>query len=197
MSPRSPEYPVDPQFIDRWSTRAFTGRPIPVAELMSLFEAARWAPSASNTQPWRFVYALAGSDSFNAILRTLVAFNQGWAHRASALIAVISATEALASGSTQSKPSPNHAFDTGAAWMSLALQAVRMGWRTHAMGGFDKDALRQALGVPPAFALHCVVAVGEPGDPANLEASLQARESPNTRQPLAAMVAEGRFTFAG
>ena len=195
MSLRNPEFPVDPQFIDRWSPRAYTGKPIPVPELMSLFEAARWAPSASNTQPWRFVYALAGSAGFQAMLATLAESNQAWAKRASALIAVLSATESMPAGATEPKPSPQHAFDTGAAWMSLALQAHRLGWRTHAMGGLDREALRQAIGVPAAFAVQCVVAVGEQGEASMLDASQQAREAPNARQPLSAMVAEGRFSF--
>jgi len=195
MSTRSPEYPVDPQFIGRWSPRAFTGKPIAPAELMSLFEAARWTPSSSNTQPWRFVYGLAGSAGFEAMLATLAASNQAWARRASALIAVLSATESMPAGATEPKPSPQHAFDTGAAWMSLALQAEKLGWRTHAMGGLDREALRQALAVPAAFAVHCVVAVGEKGDASMLDASQQAREAPNARQGLSAMVAEGRFTF--
>lgn len=162
---------------------------------MSLFEAARWAPSASNTQPWRFVYGLAGSEGFRTIFQTLVPFNQGWAHRASALIAVMSATASMAPGATEAKPSPQHAFDTGAAWMSLAMQAHHLGWCAHAMGGFDKAALRQALGVPEAFAVQCVVAVGEQADPSVLDAALQAREVPNQRQALAALVCEGRFRF--
>jgi nitroreductase len=195
MSSRTPEYPVDPQFIGRWSPRAYTGKPMAASELMSLFEAARWAPSSSNTQPWRFVYGLAGSPGFEAMYATLAASNQAWARRASALIAVLSATESIPAGATQPKPSPQHAFDTGAAWMCLALQAEKLGWRTHAMGGIDREALRQALGVPAAFAVHCVVAVGEQGDAAMLDASQQAREAPNARQGLAAMVAEGRFDF--
>ena len=195
MSSRTPEFPVDADFIQRWSPRSFTGKAMDRAELMSLFEAARWTPSTSNTQPWRFVYGLAGSADFDAICQTLAPTNRAWAHRASALIAVISATVAAAPGSTEAKPLPVHAFDTGAAWMSLALQAHKMGWHTHAMGGVDKEALRKALGVPDTFALHCVVAVGEQGDKAVLDEALQAREAPNARQPLSAMVCEGRFGF--
>ena len=195
MNSRTSEYPVDPQFIGRWSPRAYTGRPIPAEQLMSLFEAARWAPSSSNTQPWRFVYALAGSAAFQAMLATLAESNQAWAKRASALIAVLSATESMPAGSHAPKPSPQHAFDTGAAWMSLALQAERLGWRTHAMGGLDREALRRAIGVPATFAVHCVVAVGEQGEASMLDASQQAREAPNARQPLSAMVAEGHFHF--
>lgn len=192
---RTAQAPVAAPFINRWSPRAFTGKAITNAEMMSLFEAARWAPSTSNTQPWRFVYGLAGSAGFNAIFSTLVPFNQTWAQKASALIAVLSATSSVAPGTTEAKPSPNHAFDTGAAWMSLALQAETMGWRTHAMGGFNADALRTQLGVPEGFAVQCVVAVGEQGARESLPEALQEREVPNGRQTLEAMVAEGRFTF--
>ena len=198
MNTRTPEYPVDPQFTERWSPRSFTGEAIPADQLMSLFEAARWAPSASNTQPWRFVYGVAGSPAFEQILATLANANQLWARRASALIALVSATESTPAGAAQPKPSPQHAFDAGAAWMSLALQAQRLGWCTHAMGGFDREALRQVLGVPAAFAMQCVVAVGRQGEPAALaDEGQRAREAPNGRQPLSAMVAEGRFSFGG
>ena len=196
MTHRTTEATVDPRFTSRWSPRAFTGEAISAAEMMSLFEAARWAPSTSNTQPWRFVYGLSGSEGFARIFGTLVPFNQGWAKNASALIAVLSATESVAPGTTEAKPSPNHAFDTGAAWMSLALQAEAMGLRTHAMGGFDANALRTALGVPATLAIQCVVAVGRQGDKSLLDEGLQAREVPNGRQPLSAMVAEGTCTFA-
>lgn len=192
---RTPAAPVDSRFVQRWSPRSFTGKPISAPELMSLFEAARWAPSTSNTQTWRFVYGLAGSPGFNAIFETLAPFNQGWARAASALIAILSAQHSVAPGTTEAKPSPHHAFDTGAAWMSLALQAESMGWRTHAMGGFNAEALRAQLGVPEGFAVHCVVAVGEQGPRENLPAALQEREAPNGRQALEAMVAEGRFNF--
>ena len=192
---RTPAAPVDSRFVQRWSPRSFTGKPISAPELMSLFEAARWAPSTSNTQPWRFVYGLAGSPGFNAIFETLAPFNQGWARAASALIAILSAQQSVAPGTTEAKPSPHHAFDTGAAWMSLALQAESMGWRTHAMGGFNAEALRAQLGVPEGFAVHCVVAVGEQGPREILPAALQEREAPNGRQALEAMVAEGRFNF--
>jgi nitroreductase len=189
MSSRTPEYAVHPQFIQRWSPRAYSGQAITQAELMSLFEAARWTPSTSNTQPWRFVYALAGSAHFEAMCQTLAPGNRLWAHRAAALIAVISATSTQASDNSETKPLLNHAFDTGAAWMALT------GWTTHAMAGVDKEALRQTLGVPLAYAIHCVVAVGRQGNKAQLDEALQARETPNARQPLSAMVCEGRFGF--
>lgn len=193
---RQTQAPVEPSFTERWSPRSFTGEAITHEAMMSLFEAARWAPSTSNTQPWRFVYGLAGSAGFATIFDSLVPFNQSWAQQSSALIAVCSATTSVAPGATEAKPSPNHAFDTGAAWMSLALQAHAMGWCTHAMGGFNADALRTSLGVPEGFAIHCVVAVGRQGPREALPAALQEREVPNGRQALEAMVTEGRFNFS-
>lgn len=192
---RSPEAPVDDRFLQRWSPRSLSGKALSAQTLMSLMEAARWAPSTTNSQPWRFVYALAGSPGFGAMFETLVPFNQGWAHKASALIAVLSATRLAAPGSEEAKPAPFHAFDTGAAWMSLALQAQAMGLCAHAMGGFNVQALRSGLAIPDEFAVHCIVAVGEQAPRESLAAALQEREAPTGRQPLAAMVCEGRFGF--
>jgi hypothetical protein len=120
---------------------------------------------------------------------------QGAWQPAQALIAVISApvAVAVAQGSTETKPM--QAFDTGAAWMRLALQVHKTGWRTHAMGGFGTDALRKALGVPDTVVLHCVVAVGEQCDKAVLDQALQTREAPSARQPLSAMVCDRRFAL--
>jgi nitroreductase len=196
MSSRTTEFPVDADFIQRWSPRSFTGKAMSRAELMSLFEAARWAPSTSNTQPWRFVYGLAGSADFDTICQTLAPTNRAWAHRASALIAVISATVAVAPGifveAAHGMGAPPH-------FVGLQGQAHPGGAGVEGMHGqgvgVEKDALRKALGVPDTFALHCVVAVGEQGDKAVLGEALQAREAPNARQPLSAMVCEGRFGF--
>jgi len=182
---RHPSHPIHPQFVDRWSPRAYTGEALPEAQLLTMLEAARWSPSASNTQPWRFVYALSGQAGFDTLLRSLVPFNQDWAHRASALVVVVSATTSVAPGSTEAKPSPMHAFDTGAAWMALALQAQHLGWSAHAMGGFNREAVQSALACPASMAVQCVVAVGRPGAVDALPEALREREHPNQRRPLA------------
>lgn len=192
---RQTEYPIHPQFTARWSPRALTGEAIEPAVLMSFFEAARWAPSASNVQPWRFVYGLKGTPGFDAIFASLVDFNKGWAKNASALVAVASAKTWLPHGTTAAIPFVTHAFDAGTAWGHLALQAHDAGWITHAMGGFDADVLRQGLGVPEDFHLNCVVAIGKQGDKSLLPEALQAREEPSPRKPLAEIVAEGKFSF--
>lgn len=192
---RRSSHPVASVFTDRWSPRAFSATPIDEATLNSFFEAARWAPSANNGQPWRFVFGRQGTPAFAPILDALVPFNQTWAQHAAALVVVISAREGVAPGKTEARPIPTHSFDTGAAWASLALQAQLSGWHAHAMGGFDNPKLAASLGVPASHAIECVVAIGQKGDPATLPEALQAREFPNDRRPLAELVAEGRFSF--
>lgn len=192
---RNATHPVHPMFTERWSPRSFTGEAIPQEALLSLFEAARWAPSASNIQPWRFLYGQAGTPAFQAILGGLVPFNQGWAAKASALIVVLSQTSSVAPGQSEAKANPWHSFDAGAAWMSLALQAHHMGYITHGMGGFDGAKLREALNIPADVAVECVVAVGKRGDKAALPEALQARELPNDRLPLAQLAGEGGWAF--
>ena len=192
---RTPQAPIAPPFLQRCSPRPFTGPPTRSAQMTSLFEASQLAPPTTPHQPSPLFYGMAASARFQANLPPLVTVPPRGGGRGGALIAVLSAQQAVAPGTTEAKPSPLHAFDTGAAWMSLALQAESMGWRTHAMGGFDAQALRQQLGVPEGFAVQCVVAVGEQGPRENLPAPLQEREVPNGRQPLEAMVAEGRFNF--
>lgn len=194
---RTPEHPIAPLFTERWSPRALTGEAMPHETLLSLLEAARWAPSASNIQPWRLVWGHAGTPAFDAILNTLVPFNQGWARNASVLVVVASQTQSTAPGAAEAKANPWHAFDAGAAWAQLALQASLTGWVAHAMGGFDAQALRSALGAPADAALHAVVALGRQGDKATLPEALQARELPSQRLPLAAVAVEGRWAFEG
>jgi nitroreductase len=194
---RTTEHAIAPLFTDRWSSRAFSGERMDEATLLSLLEAARWAPSASNTQPWRFVYALADTAAWQPIFGSLMAFNQGWAAPAAALVVVLSKQTTVAPGKTEAGPAPWHAFDAGAAWASLAFQAHLSGWVTHAMGGFDADALRAALNVPADVSIHAVVAVGKRGDKASLPEPLQAREVPNGRLPLAQIATAGSYTFEG
>ena len=192
---RQTEHPIDPLFTNRWSPRAYSGEAMDDATLLRLFEAARWAPSASNLQPWRFLYGKAGTSAWQPLFDSLVPFNQSWAAKASVLIAVVSRVRATPPGKTDKVDNVWHAFDAGAVWQNLALQASQLGWYAHGMGGFDNAALRQALNVPEDYAIHAVVAVGKLGDKAQLPEALQQREGPSPRQPLAALVAEGAFRF--
>jgi len=197
MSERQPDHPIDPQFIQRWSPRAFTGEALDEATLLSFLEAARWAPSGYNAQPWRFIYARAGTPAWGPIFETLVPFNQSWVKHASALVLVLSQTEWQAPGQDAPAPNVTHAFDAGAAWGYLALQASLSGWATHGIGGLDREKARAALGIPAGFAVQAAVAIGRRGDKSMLPEMLQAREQPSPRLPLSQLAAEGRFTFAG
>jgi nitroreductase len=190
-NPRVADYPVDSQFIDRWSPRAFTGEAIPEAELRSLFEAARWAPSSSNLQPWRFFYALRGTPEFDMFLGLLIEANQVWAKNAGALLVLASKTTNLPAGSDKPVTTRSHSFDTGAAWAYFALEARRLGWATHAMGGFDVARTGPALNLPEDFRPEAAIAVGRKGDPSILPEGPRAREIPNGRKP------QSEFTFRG
>lgn len=190
--PRLPDHPVDPMFPARWSPRAFAADTLSEGDVLRLIEAARWAPSASNLQPWRLAWGLRGDAAFAAIEATLSEGNRSWAGRAAALIAIGAATTRTTADGTEA-PNATHAFDAGAAWMSLALQAHLSGLVAHAMGGFDKAALAAALDVPAKIAIFAVVAVGRQGDPASLTPDQQARETPSLRKPLAAIAGHGRF----
>jgi len=192
---RLADHDIAPLFADRWSPRAFTGEAIDEATLLGFFEAARWAPSGYNAQPWRFVYGRQGTPAWQPIFESLSEYNQGWAQRASVLVAVLSSTLWLPPGKTEAQPVGTHSFDAGAAWASLAFQATLSGWHAHGIGGFDKDKLRANLAVPADHALEAVIAIGKRGDKSVLPEALQARELPNQRRPLKEIVAEGRFAF--
>ncbi len=196
--PRSPDHPVEPVFVDRWSPRSFTGEPVPDAVLQSAFEAARWAPSALNAQPWRFLVVRPGDDRWETFLGLLVPRNRQWAAQASALILILSARRTDRRGETVDNVS--HSFDTGAAWTNFAHQALLLGWHTHGIGGFDRDAARAQLAIPDDFAIEAIIALGRKGDLSNLDAEFHAAEQPNGRRPLDETVFAGALdvpAFAG
>jgi nitroreductase len=195
VSTRQPEFAIDPVFVKRWSPRAFNGETIDEITLLTLFEAARWAPSASNSQPWRFIYALRDSPHWPAFLGLLSGSNQRWAANASVLLVLISRTTQLRSGDTEASPLRSHSFDSGAAWAHLSLQALHSGWRTHAMGGFNRDKAREVLGVPEGYSVEVAIAVGRQAERESLPPDLQERELPSQRRTVGQFVAEGRFDF--
>lgn len=190
-STRISDHPIHAQFLGRFSPRGFTDKTVTEAELMSLLEAARWAPSGSNNQPWRFAYGLRGEDAFSKIAEALVPFNRSWAEKAAALVVVASRSTVSKDGAEL--PNGSHAFDAGTAWGYLALQAYHAGLVAHAMAGFDAEVLAKNLNLPEGYVLHAVVAVGEHGDVEKLPEVLQARELPNDRLPLSQTVGHGKF----
>jgi nitroreductase len=175
---RTPEFPISPIFVHRWSPRAMSGEPLTQSAVASLLEAARFAPSASNVQPWRVVCALAGTSLFDAVFQGLVPANQTWCVRAGALLVWMSRRE-LDNG----QPFRSHAFDAGAAWMSLALQGSQDGLVVHAMLGIDEAKVRAAVAAPAGFDVQCVIALGHPGALDQLSESQRARENPSPRKP--------------
>lgn len=184
-------YPVDEMFLDRWSPRALSGEAVTEEELMTLLEAARWAPSSYNNQPWRILYARRDTEHWPAFFNLLVEGNQSWAKDAAALLLFVSKETFDFNG----KPYPTHSFDTGAAWENLALQATMLGLVTHGMQGFDYERARAELRIPEGFRVEAMIAVGRPGDPAQLPAGLREREAPSGRKSLSEITCEGAFRF--
>lgn len=190
---RAPAHAIDPLFTERWSPRSFTGEELPVETLMTMLEAARWSPSSYNSQPWRFLWARRGTPHFDSFLSLLVPGNQAWCKDASALVFIASSKTMSVPGKDEPQPSRTHSFDAGAAWMALSLQALKMGWHTHGMIGLDYDAAEKTLRVPGGFHLDMGLAIGRRDEPAKLSESLQKREAPSDRKPLAETAFEGGF----
>ena len=189
--PRRADHPIADQFLTRWSPRAFSTDAMSGADVLSLLEAARWAPSSSNFQPWRFVWGLRGEAAFDGIAASLVPFNLGWAGKAAALIVVASKTTVAKDDAEV--PNDYHAFDAGAGWAQLALQAHLNGFFAHGMAGFDHAVLATNVALPDNHVFHAVVAVGRLGDPDSLPEMLKSREHPNDRVALSALAHHGRF----
>lgn len=189
LESRAVDAPVERLLVGRWSPRAMSGEPIEQSDLLRLLEAARWAPSASNMQPWRFVYAHRETPAWQPLFDLLNQGNQEWAHRAAVLVLVLSKTTSDRDGT----PWVTHAFDAGAAWENLALQGTAQGLVVHGMGGFDRERARTAARVPDEYAVLAMIAVGRPGDPDDLSERQRRREVPSDRRPVREFAFEGVF----
>ena len=187
VNPRIPESEVDAVFVDRWSPRAFVNEPLSSEEVASLFEAARWAPSCANEQPWLFLYARSGSDRLR-FLSALNERNQLWAKEAPLLVFACCRKNFVKTG----KDNRNAAFDTGAAWMSVALQARRLGLYAHGMAGFSVEKVYELTGLDRSlFDVMAAIAIGRHGDPQNLPDETWKNEQPSTRKPAGEVAFEG------
>ncbi len=165
----------------RWSIRAFAEDMIPDETMRILFEAAAWAPSSMNEQPWKFMYAHRGSKQFEAMADTLSIKNKIWAENAAVLIGVFAGKNFRASG----RPNPYALHDTGAATYGLLLQAQSMGIYGHIMGGFDRQGLKNALQISDELEPVTVVALGYQGSPDQLDEELRMKEyQPRKRNPV-------------
>lgn len=186
---RKAEFAVDDLFTNRWSPRAMSGKAINDKELMTLFDAARWAPSEYNSQSWRFVYAKRDTKQWNKLFNLLVPFNQEWCKNASALVVVVS-KNTYDNGS----PIRTHSYDTGAAWQNLALQGSMNGLVVHGMSGFDYDRAKKDLNIPDGYTVEAMIAIGYPADENVLPEGMRSAErTKSQRNPLSEFVFEGTF----
>jgi nitroreductase len=186
---RKNPYKINPLILDRWSPRSMTGEEMTDSELMALFEAARWAPSSYNNQPWRFLYAKKNSASWPLFFDLMIDFNKGWVKNAAVIVLAISRKNF----EHNQKPSPTHSFDTGAAWMALALEGASRGLVVHGMEGFDFEKAKKDLNVPDDHQVEALVAIGKRA-PANLlSEDLQKKEAPSSRKAIEEIATEGKF----
>lgn len=172
-------------FLERWSPRAFADREVSRADLKRVFEAARWAPSSGNAQPWRFIVGIKGSETHRKIGAALAGYNKDWAPKAPVLI--LGTAAAL---NSRGGANGYALYDLGAAAVSITLEAAALGLVTHQMGGYDKEVIRKELGIPESYALGSVMALGYQDEPAALgEEELIKREiAPRQRKPLSDVV---------
>lgn len=185
---REPEYPVDRLFLDRWSPRAMSGEEVSEEELMILLEAARWAPSSGNNQPWRILYARRNTQHWQLFFDLLTDSNKVWNTNSAVLLVMIS-KNTFENG----QPARTHSYDTGAAWENIALQGNIKGYVVHGMQGFDYERARTFLNVPDGYTVEAMAAIGKPGKKERLPEHLQTRESPSNRRSLKETAFEGPF----
>ena len=192
MHKRAPtDFPVHDFVAERWSPRAFSDKPVAPDVLQSLFEAARWAPSSSNEQPWAYIVATKDdAENFAKLLSVLVPFNVTWAQHAPVLALAV-AELAFAKNGT---PNRNAQHDVGAASAWLTVEATSRGLFVHQMAGYDHDKARQVFGIPAGWEPIAAIAIGYPGDPDSLPQPLRDREgAPRTRKPISEFVMSGSW----
>lgn len=186
---RKPEHDINPSILSRWSPRAMSGEEISDDELMSIFEAAKWAPSSYNNQPWRFIYAKRNTEHWDNLFNLMIEFNQSWTKNAAALVVIISRKNF----EHNNQPTRTHSFDTGAAWENMALEAESLGLVIHGMEGFDYDKTREILEIPDDYNVEAMAAIGKRGKKEDLSKEMQEKEFPSDRKPLKEIVMEGKF----
>jgi nitroreductase len=186
QKPAPSDFPIHELIRERWSPRAFSDKPVPPDVLRSIFEAARWAPSSNNEQPWAYLVAIKNDkENFDKMLSVLVEFNAQWARSAP----VLALAEAKLNFAKNNAPNRNAQYDTGAASALLSVEATAQGLAVHQMAGFDPEKARQVFGIPPGWEPIAALAIGYPGDPASLPPPLKDRElAPRTRKSIAEFV---------
>lgn len=182
---------VLPLITDRWSPRSFDASHIDEKVVTTIFEAASWAPSAFNVQPWRFLYAHRETADWERFLELLLPFNVAWAKEASVLGFILS--DRMMGQGEEAKPNHSHSFDAGAAWALLTLQALAMGYHTHGMTGVDFDAAQRELQVPERYRIEAAFVIGRKDSPDKLPEKLREREAPSSRKPVSQVAIDGPF----
>ena len=190
-NPANTHHPVHELIQHRWSPRAFSSQPVPPDILRSLFEAARWAPSSSNEQPWAFLVTTADDkQNHDKMVSTLVEFNQTWAKHAPVLAIAVSELAFAKTG----KPNRNAFYDTGAAVAHLSFEATSRGLFVHQMAGFDPHKAIELFEIPSGWEPIAAFTIGYPGDPDSLPDKLRQREhAPRERKPLGEFVMGGQW----
>ena len=190
-NPAPVEFPVHELIQNRWSPRAFSDKPVPQEVLRSLFEAARWAPSSSNEQPWAYIVATKDdADNFEKSLGALVEFNANWARKAPVLVIAV-AELAFAKNNA---PNRNAQYDVGAASLQLSIEATARGLVVHQMAGFDPETAKEAYDIPQGWEPFAAMAIGYPGDASSLPEPLQSREkAPRSRKRIHEFVMSGQW----
>ena len=186
---RKSTFPINPLILNRWSPRAMTGEDLDNEEIMSLFEAARWAPSSYNNQPWRFIYAKRNTEHWERMFSLLAEGNKSWAKNSALLVVVISRKNF----EFNEKPARTHQFDAGSAWENLALEAFSRGLVAHGMQGFNYDKARIDLIIPDDFEVMAMIAIGKKGSRDSLPPELQEKEKLTDRKPLKDIIMEGLY----
>lgn len=186
---RKADYPILDLILNRHSPRAMSGEDIELDVLYSLFEAARWAPSSYNAQPWRFIYSRRNTPSFEVFVDLLGDFNKKWAPKA----AILGLSIARKTFEKNNKPSPTHAYDTGAAWENLALEAYHRGLVVHGMEGFSYEKARKVLEIPEEYEILAMFAIGKKGKIEDLPEELQKQETLSERKKIDEFIMEGKY----
>jgi len=186
--PASADHPIFDLLARRWSTRAFADRSVDGGTLASLFEAARWAPSSGNGQPWSYLIATKDNPAEHARMASVLTPGNAWAHKAPVLAISIATLHRA------DKPNRTALHDLGLANESLVIQAVSMGLAVHMMAGFHIDMAREVFEIPANHDPMAMIAIGYPGDPAALPEELRAKDlAARQRKPIREFVFSGKF----
>lgn len=176
---------IIPAIRNRWSPRAFSDKPVDKQDLLRLFEAARWAPSSFNEQPWRFIVGIRGDETYEKIRSTFVDWNLGWTDRVNVLVLIASKTYFELDG----RENKHNMWDAGSAAGNIAIQATELGLYCHQMAGLDTGKADKIFEMPEGFKIRTAMAIGHLGDLEDLKEDYKEGETAErTRKPLEELV---------